>query len=235
MSSFCQNPFIHNSNKAISIDLISKLQMIDGLLNKLYQHPLPFQINNAKLENDYKRFIFIKMVTQDIDGTVISPTIDIDEVWHQHLLYNKDYLEMCIKINFIVYHYPQHSDDSIKVKNKRIETFKIIYQEYFQNIPFGYIDISNNNNSELVSSVKSEPVQIFIKTITNKTVVIEISLDNTIGELKQMIYIKEGICIETQKFIFAGKYISYDNKKTLRELNIEKDSIIHIMLMLKGC
>jgi large subunit ribosomal protein L40e/ubiquitin C len=182
------------------------------------------------------------MVTEDIDGTLISPTIEIDEVWHQHLLYNKDYFDMCIKINFIVYHYPERSDDSLKVKNKRIEVFKIIYQEYFQNIPFGYIDISNNNSelvssvkSELVSSVKAKPVQIFIKTITNKTVVIEISLDNTIGELKQMIYIKEGICIETQKFVFGGKYISYDNKKTLRELNIEKDSIIHIMLMLKGC
>jgi hypothetical protein len=235
MSLFCENSFIHKPSKPTLTDLISKLQNMDGLLNKLYTHTLPFQINNSKLENDYKRFIFLKMVTQDIDGTTISPTIEIDEMWHQHLLYNKDYLEMCVKINFIVFHYPERSDDSLENKNKRIETFKKKYQEYFQNIPFGYIDISNKNNSELVFSVKAEPVQIFIKTITNKTNVIEISLDDTIGELKQMIYNKEGIEVETQKFVFAGKYISYDNKKTLRELNIEKDSIIHIMLMLKGC
>lgn len=230
MALFCENSF---SPKPVTFtDIISNLQSIDVLINKLYTHNLPFKINNSKLENDYKRFIFLKMVTQDLDGKIISPTVEIDEVWHRHLLYNKDYLDMCLKINFIVFHYPERSDDSSEIKNKRILTFKQKYHEYFQNIPFGYID---NNAYPLVNTVIDKPVQIFIKTITNKTVVLEISLDSTIGELKQQIYMKDGIAVETQKFIFAGKYISYDNNKTLRELNIEKDSIIHIMLMLKGC
>lgn len=227
-SSFCENPFINIANTSLfTVDLLSKL----------YSHKLPFQVYNPKLETDYKRFIFLKTVTNDIDGTFISPTVEIDDVWHQHLLYNKDYYDMCIKINFIVFHYPQRSEDSTEVKDKRIDTFKQKYFDFFQNIPYGYTSKNKKLEeiSELVYTVKAKPVQIFIKTVLDRTIVIEISLDDTIGELKQMIYKKEDISTEIQKFVFAGKYISYDNNKILRELNLEKNSNIHIMLMLKGC
>lgn len=260
-----------------------------SILLTLFKHKLPFTITESKLELDYLRFIYLKVVSQDINGTIISPTIDIDEIWHTHLLYNKDYLDMCLKINFIVYHYPERSNDTDEVKNKRIEMFKKIYYEYFKTLPYDVSEqnissIANNTSNldnsihdlygslnknipvestviesdstdssdsdmsestEFVEHIKikenkakkiySPPVTVFVKTATNKTLTIEISLDCSIAKLKNLIFYKEKIPVETQKLIFAGKRIDYDNTKTLREFNIEHHSTIHMMLLLKGC
>jgi hypothetical protein len=210
-----------------------------NVLNILFLHKMPFSISNKKLEIDYLRFIYLKVITQDVNGSIISPTIEIDEIWHQHLLHNKNYFDMCLSINFIVYHYPERADDTEEVKNKRIDNFRKLYYKYFQTVPFEVMhdltpisDISDNSDE---IKEYSPPVTIFVKTVTNKNITIEISLDCSIAQLKNLILFKENIPIEIQKLLFAGKRIDYDNKKLLREFNIQHHSTIHIMLQLKGC
>jgi hypothetical protein len=206
------------------------------VLNTLFLHKMPFSIPDKRLEIDYLRFIYLKVITQDVNGTIISPTIEIDEIWHQHLLHNKNYFDMCLNINFIVYHYPERADDTEEVKNKRIDNFKKLYYKYFQISPYEVIPdlkpipVTSNDNK-----VYSPPVTIFVKTATNKTITIGISLDCSIAQLKNLILFKENIPVETQKLIFAAKRIDYDNTKLLREFNIENHSTIHMMLNLKGC
>jgi hypothetical protein len=194
---------------------------------------MPFSIPNKRLEIDYLRFIYLKVITQDVDGTIISPTIEIDEIWHQHLLHNKNYFDMCLNINFIVYHYPERSEDTEEVKSKRIDNFKKLYYEYFQIMPY---DITDNLYTPVEQTKQySPPVTIFVKTVTNKNITIEISLDSSVAELKNLIFLKEKIPVQIQKLIYAGKRIDYDNKKILREFNIENHSTIHMMFELKGC
>ncbi len=113
----------------------SSYSYLQDVLLSLFSHKLDFNIPNRNLEIDYLRFIFLKVKTQDIDGTIISPTIDIDEIWHTHLLHNKNYLDMCLKINFIIYHCPERAEDMQEIKDKRIEMFKNIYYEHFQSYP----------------------------------------------------------------------------------------------------
>jgi hypothetical protein len=237
------SPFTYFTMPAHSC-FASPIQKQHDVLLKLFVHKLPFTIPDAKLEMDYLRFIYLKVVTQDVYGTIISPTTEIDEVWHTHLLHNKNYLDMCLNINFIVYHYPEKANDTEEVKNKRIEMFKKLYYQYFKTIPYDIINnissiAPNNQLNETISqesdSEYSAPVTIFIKTVTNKNITIEISLDCSIAQLKNLIFFKENIPVETQKLIFAGKRIDYDNKKTLREFNIQNHSTIHIMFLLKGC
>ncbi len=208
-----------------------------NVLTTLFLHGLPFPVPNKRLIIDYLRFIYLKVITQDVNGTIISPTIEIDEIWHTHLLHNKNYLDMCLSINFIVYHYPERADDTQEVKNKRIDNFRKLYYKYFHIMPYDEASDDLYAPVEEISNSKqySPHVTIFVKTVTNKNITIEISLDCSIAQLKNLIFFKENIPIETQKLIFAGKRIDYDNQKTLREFNIEHHSTIHMMLNLKGC
>lgn len=75
--------------------------------------------------------------------------------------------------------------------------------------------------------------QIFVKTLSGKTLTInDISLNDTVANLKKKIMDKDGVPIDQQRLIYSGKQLSDDMQ--LSSYNINKDSTVHLVLRLNG-
>lgn len=73
---------------------------------------------------------------------------------------------------------------------------------------------------------------IFVKTLTGRTIVVEIEMFNTINDLKQEIYRKTGLPVAMQRIIVCGRQPM--GTATMGELEVQKINCLHLVLKLRA-
>ena len=182
-------------------------QTLSSVINELSKN---FQVTSK--DQQFSR-IFIN--TPQGKVKVYQPSLQNKKVEE---LYRSFYLE-CKKKDF---EYPI-TEYAFKFNNQTIQAKQSL------------ADIPNESEIELVQESVYEALSdiiISVKTLTVKSIDIFIDPLSTIEFLKKVIQEKEGIPIDQQRLIFAGKQL--EDIKDLASYEIVNESAIHLVLRLRG-
>ena len=75
-------------------------------------------------------------------------------------------------------------------------------------------------------------MQLFVKTLTGRTLTVDTQPTNSIADLKRSIHRDHGIPPDEQRLIHAGKQL--EDGFTLRSCNIQHEATLHMVLRLRG-
>lgn len=96
--------------------------------------------------------------------------------------------------------------------------------------------ITNGSNLDLIlchsiatkSDKKESEAALFVKTLTGKTVMLQVNSNDTVLALKQQIQAKEGVEVDHQCLVSGGKVL--ENQSTVSECGMQNQSILHLVL-----
>ena len=86
--------------------------------------------------------------------------------------------------------------------------------------------------SNLTKNTVYNNVQVYVNTLTGKVMPFSVRLDMTLGDLKVLIQDRDGIPPDQQR-IFTTTLLP-ENNRSLESYNIKSDSILHLVLNLRG-
>uniref|UniRef100_A0A6C0E9Z7 Ubiquitin-like domain-containing protein n=1 Tax=viral metagenome TaxID=1070528 RepID=A0A6C0E9Z7_9ZZZZ len=89
-----------------------------------------------------------------------------------------------------------------------------------------------SSENQQVGASGDENYELHVKTLSGKTIVLNVQPNATVLSVKQLIHNREGVAVDDQRLVFVGKQLEDD--KTLADYNIASKSTVHLVLRLRG-
>lgn len=159
---------------------------------------------------------------------------ELDAIWHETLLNTQQYEALCLCLRgcFIHHQTASEQDDPLARRSRMDETVIAYRKRYREEPDRGVWEIVEEDDACEVEAPIGD-YQVFIKTLTGKTLSATVCATKTIHFIKMVIEQKEGIPICLQRLIYGGQTL--DDNKQVWDYGISSCSTLHLCLRVSGC
>jgi len=94
------------------------------------------------------------------------------------------------------------------------------------------MDMDKNKDKGMNKSMCNKGVQLFVKSINDKTFSFFVNNNDTILNVKELIKNRNNMKIDDQRLYYSTKELI--NESTIQDYNIHKESTLHLICRVKG-
>lgn len=96
----------------------------DRFTERLMKENLWSKEFTLRVIEEYKKFVYLSRIQN------VAPSYEIDQVWHTHLLFTKDYKKMCDEVLGVILHHNPTEKKEIRTigKDRYQETKQHLYE-----------------------------------------------------------------------------------------------------------
>ncbi|KAL3911113.1 MAG: hypothetical protein SGARI_001802 [Bacillariaceae sp.] len=195
----------------------------------------------------YRQFIKLKLQQEDWDATILSPSIMVDQVWHQHILDVGKYVKACQEYTggHLIDHNPDGMMDAA-AKAERIKNTKLCLKTLCgkDNIDPEVWNFGEEGGDKTVGQKRKAATQPLRKTLIvsvrdqlpGPLARFEIERDAPLSELVATYFRENDIHEDDQEHyrIFQNGY-RINTESTAAEVGLEEGDILDFLLAQSGC
>ena len=187
-----------------------------------------------KVLSAYKQFLTLKKQFKDWDATLLSPSLLVDQMWHQHILdvvnYSHDMMLLCGRV---VGHNPDGASDGKKKAERDTTTRNALEQRFpnkYDKEVWGVASLKVGEDSE---AFPTESISIRIRGMDKTEIAYKIKRTSEIGTIFDLYAQRKGVCLSNIRFMLEGENI--DPQATPMMMELEDDDQIDAFLAQGGC